>query len=120
MNEEPQSVNASALLTHIPNVRAKDTPGYLVEYGSRVDDGAMVFHFFAPIRDDTWNEDYQMHRRLESAIAQHFDTTKVSANYEQDMDSFCIIVGGLGAAPDPWPLVERFFGTIDAWVPPEA
>jgi len=108
-----QDVSCSSLSTHIPEPLAKDTADYLVEYGIRVDDAAMVFHFFPAKDAKDWKESYHMPDRLEHAIQACFDTTKVRANYVSELKSFCIIVYGLGAGPDPWPLVERFFSEIE-------
>lgn len=108
-----QDVSYGSLKTHIPELLAKDTPNYLVEYGVRVDDAAMVFHFFSPKDATDWDESYAMTRRLEHAIKSCFDVAKVRAEYISDMRSFCIIVRDLGAALDPWPLVERFFSEIE-------
>ncbi len=108
-----QDVSYEALKTHIPNLLAKDTKNYLVEYGVRIDDDAMVFHFFSAKDADDWDPDYRMNDRLEAAIRACFNTDKVVAEYIEDMQSFCIIVHDLGAAPDPWPMVARFFDSIE-------
>lgn len=108
-----QDVNASALQSHIPNPLAKDTPNFLVEYGVRIEDHAMIFHFFSGKDQTEWNLEFHMDKRLEVAIDEHFDVSKVTAGYAQEMDSFYIIVGGLGGAPDPWPLVERFLSSLE-------
>lgn len=106
----------------IPNRQAKQTPNYVVEYGSREDDGSMIFHFYPPGTDwseyppksiGTWPPAFKMDHRLERAIAMTFDVKFVKATFTEEMASFCIIVRGLGRSPDPWPLVNRFFERID-------
>lgn len=109
-----QDIRANSLLPHIPNPLAMDTPNFLVEYGIRVDDQAMVFHFFSAKDRSTWDPEYRMDERLRRAIDANFDTRKITCGYALEMDSFYVIVGGLGAGPDPWPLVERFLSDVQA------
>jgi len=107
-------VPASSLTTHIPNPLAKDTKNYLVEYGIRVDDDAMVFHFFSPKDKETWDPKYDIHNRLEHAITKCFDLRTIKAGYVSELESFYVIVEGLGLVPDPWAKAEAFFSAIDA------
>jgi hypothetical protein len=85
-----------------------------VEYGVRLDDKAMVFHFYPPKDKSTWDPASKMDARLKSAIDSCFRVEKVTAGFAAELDSFYVIVGDLGAAPDPWTLVERFFRVLDA------
>lgn len=109
-----QDIRGNSLLPHVPNPLALDTPNFLVEYGVRVDDQAMVFHFFSAKDRQTWDPSYGMEKRLEAAIAKNFDTQKVTCGFALEMDSFYVIVGGLGAGPDPFPLAERFLRDVEA------
>lgn len=109
-----QDIRANSLLPHVPNLLARDTKDYLVEYGVRVDDKAMVFHFFSPKDRSTWDPEANMDQRLKRAIDICFPVKKVTAGFADELDSFYVIVGELGASPDPWPLVERFFRVLDA------
>lgn len=108
-----QDVHGSSLQAHVPNPLALESRHFLVEYGIRADDQAMVFHFFSPRNADTWDADYKMDERLKRAIDANFDTRKVSAGFVSEMDSFYVIVGGLGSSPDPWPLVARFLRDVE-------
>lgn len=108
-----RDIKADSLLPHVPHPLARDTKDYLVEYGVRLDDQAFVFHFYSPKDRDTWDPAAQMDRRLKSAIDRCFRVETVTAGFAPEMDSFYVIVGGLGAAPDPWPLVDRFFRAVD-------
>lgn len=101
-------VNGNALLTHIPEPLAVDTPNFQLEYGIRVDDQAMVFHFYPPKEVGGWYADYQMDKRLERAILRNFKTDKTTAGYAEELSSFYVIVEDLGRSPDPWTLSERF------------
>lgn len=109
-----QDIKANSLLPHVPNPLARDTKDYLVEYGVRVDDKAMVFHFFSPKDQTTWDPAAKMDQRLKRAIDACFQVKDVTAGFAVELDSFYVIVGGLGAAPDPWGLVEKFFRVLDA------
>ena len=109
-----RDVKASSLIPHIPNPLAMDTPNFLVEYGIRVDDQAVVFHFFSAKNRTSWDPEYKMDVRLQRGVDRNFDTTKVTCGFAVEMDSFYVIVGGLGAGPDPWPLVERFLFDVQA------
>lgn len=113
-NNLGEDVNGAMLFAHIPAPLALDTATFMVEYGIRSDDSAVVFHFFSPKEVNEWSDDYHMDIRLKRAIDKNFDVTKVSCGYAKEMDSFYVIVGGLGDGPDPWTLVERFFRDVDA------
>ena len=109
-----QDVKANSLMPVIPNPLAMEAEGFLVEYGVRIDDQAMVFHFFSPKDAATWDEKYRMDARLKRAIDSNFDTRKITCGYVREMDSFYVIVGGLGSGPDPWPLAERFLRDVES------
>lgn len=123
-----QELNGSSLHDAIPNRLAKEYSRFFVEYGVRSDDGAIVMHFYASARFAKealtgfvsnrpldWTEGFE--RRLVSAIRATFGEQptrdEVEARYTEEYDSYCLILRRLGAAPDPWPLVERFFHRID-------
>jgi hypothetical protein len=110
---ELKDIRADSLLPHIPHPLARDTKDYLVEYGVRLDDQAFVFHFFSPKDRETWDPSAKMDERLKRAIDKCFRVQDVTAGFAPEMDSFYIIVGGLGASLDPWPLVDRFFRAVD-------
>lgn len=108
-----QDVSANNLMQALPDLLAKETPHYVVEYGLRYDDGALVFHFF-PAEGEYWDPTYKMDQRLERAIRETFDTDRVSADYQEEIRSFCVIFGGAAHAPDPLALAPMFFEWIDA------
>jgi hypothetical protein len=112
---EAGDIRGSTLKAAIPELLARDTPEFFVEYGIRIDDHAMVFHFYPPKSSPgRWVEVSRMAERLERAIPKHFDVAggRVRATYAEELHSFCVIVRGLGAAPDPWPLVARFLDDV--------
>lgn len=104
------AVSGAGLRQSIPNLLAMDTKNWLSQYGIREDDSAMVFHFFPKTK---WDPRYKMDKRLEAAIEKCFDTTRVRADFAEELDSFCVIVAGFGASLDPWPMVHRFLSSID-------
>ena len=123
INEEFFAAPSKGVRDAITNRLAKETKNYLVEYGVRTDDMAMVFHFFPPMSASRWDARYKMEKRLEIAMPACFDTTKIQANEvlstmrstpDDLTPSYCIIVRGLGSSLDPWPLVNRFFEKIDS------
>lgn len=96
-------------------VHAIPRPKYTVEWGTRRTDGALVIHLFPPIVDDRigkWDLSYEMTKRLDVAIPTLFEVKSVNAGYEEDYDSFYIIVRGV-IAPDLRLLVQRFLETIE-------
>lgn len=113
--ETPWFRDEQAISRDIPDsVVEQRERGYLVEYGVRVNDNAMVFHFF-PIPDnlDAWKR-LEMPKRLEAALPQCFELSRVTAGYEPEYDSFYVIAGGYGNVPDPRGLAHRFLSRVDA------
>lgn len=105
-----QDVPLSSIQVAVPEPLARTTGDYTVEYGIRSDDRAMVFHFF-PAGDD-WVPDAG--NIMKKGIDAAFNVSKVSADFAAELNSFCIIVGELGASLDPWGVVQKFFDALDA------
>jgi len=126
MNEAFESADwspATGLLDAIPGRLMKQTQNYHVEYGVRIDDNAMIFHFYPPDTDWTyyppttpgsWAAAYAMNDRLERAMPKVFDVKFLKASFTELNQSFCIIAKGVGASPDPFYFAHRFFEEIDA------
>lgn len=106
-------IEGGQLETHLPDLLAVDHPEYLVEYGIRVDDGALVFHFFSAKDRPTWNPEWNMHQRLETAIAKSFDVSKVSAGYAEELEAFYIIVFESEGDARLNDRIRTFFSVID-------
>ncbi len=106
----PVDVDGRSLITAIPELRTVQAEKFRVEYGVRHDDSAVVFHFF-PVRH--WDAEYQMDRRLEEAILGCFEYFKVATSYAEELESFCVIIGGLGASRDPERLIRKFLGAVE-------
>jgi hypothetical protein len=102
----------------IPNLKAEARENYVVEWGARVTDGALVFHFFPPLLVNgqlgKWPHDSIMDKRLEHAIPAVFDTGRVTAGYEKDWESFYIIAGGYASSLDARLLAKRLFDAADS------
>jgi len=101
----------------IPDPKAEARLHYVANYGRRITDGALVFHLFPPLTDagsiGEWGEDSTITQRLERAIPATFDVDRVTAGYEETMDSFYVICGGYGDVPDMRLLIKRFLDAID-------
>lgn len=98
-----------SLKTAIPDVLAKETSAFIAHYGVRFDDQALVFHFFPP-RNAEWPAD--MSERLEKAIAEHFDVSRVTADYTTELNSFCVIYGGGGLLLSPLTSANLFLESV--------
>jgi hypothetical protein len=101
----------------VPNLQAESRERYVVEWGGRVTDGALVFHFFPPLNQQgalgKWGNS-DMDKRLEKSIPEVFDTNRITAGFESDWDSFFIIAGGYASVLSPRMLVKKFLDAIDA------
>lgn len=82
---------------------------YSAEYGLRADDVAGVVHFFRP-DGGGWHPKFP--EILKAAIDARLDVSRVSADYVQDLDSFCVRVG-LSDAENPWDPLEEFLDELD-------
>jgi hypothetical protein len=102
----------------IPNLKAEARGDYVVEWGARVTDGALVFHFFPPLLTNgqigKWPADSTMDKKLERAIPEVFDVGRITAGYEKDWDSFYVIAGGYASSLDARLLAKRFFDAVDS------
>lgn len=107
-------IQGAGLRTAIPEPLAVETPNFMVTYGIRLDDNAMVFHFVSARNAETWDPNYQMDKRLERAIPKNFKTEHVTCGFEESLDSFFVIVGYIGASLDPWTLCHRFLNDVQA------
>lgn len=105
MDTRPANVQPSVVF--LSEVR----DNYIAEYGVREDDDALVIHFFPP--EQGWNTEYGIDKRLERAIQEILDTSRVTATYEPEVDSFCIVAGQYGSVPDFRMLVKRFLDAVD-------
>ena len=105
---------------------AKDAKDYYVEYGARVDDGDMLFHFYASkdhyLRTQTGHLTYDewegmpvdIKKVFEEALLGSFAEKDIEANYIPEIQSYCFRIAGLGLSLDPEPQVNAFFERIDA------
>jgi hypothetical protein len=103
----------------VPNLQAESRKRYIVEWGGRVTDGALILHFFPPLTPEgdigVWPDDSDMDKRLEKAIPAIFDTNRVTAGFEPEWDSFYIIAGGYAASLGVRLLVKRFLDAVDSY-----
>lgn len=114
-----QDVPLSMLEENFSDVRGRSSPKCDAEYGTRTDDGALVFHFFPPgyaanDRAD-WPDWHAFRDTLESAILKNFfNLEHIEANYVEELKSFYLIVKPAPQVPDITALITRFFGVLEA------
>jgi hypothetical protein len=101
-----------SIARQVPDFQAEDRPKYLVEYGVRITDQALVFHFYP--KGEDWDPDWKMDKRLEHAIPEVFQIERIGTDYVMEYSSFCVIAGGYGSVPDPRLLAKRFLDAVDA------
>lgn len=106
----------AAVEPDLANTQAETRERYTVEFGQRNSDNALVFHFYPPLDESgsigEWPVGSDMDKRLERVLPRFFNTSNLTAGYEDEYDSFFIIVGGL-AAPDLRLLSAQFFDALD-------
>ena len=92
----------TGLETHIPDIQSFVHDEFLVSYGVRTDDLAMVFHFFAP-PGRSWNDEFRMVDRLNDVTGDHYplDRHKVKGGFTEELDSYFVIVPGAAEAITP-------------------
>lgn len=109
-------LDANSIKADLSDLQAMVREHFTVEWGIRASDGALVLHFFPEVEGDnvasSWNEAYKMDKRLEYALPLRFDTTKLTAGFEKDYNSFYVIVAGL-VSLDLRLLVQTFLETIE-------
>lgn len=107
-----------AVRPDLPDLQAIARERLTAEWGVRQTDGALVIHLFPPIVKGAvagaWNT--PMDKCLDAAIPQMFEKSSVNAGFEEEYNSFYIIVRGV-ISPDPRLLVQRFLEKIEAAMP---
>lgn len=108
--------------TQVKEFFASDRGEYLAEWGVRVTDRALIFHFYPPRGPEDedgelvaleWNPSFDMPTRLQVALDAVFDTDRITCGFVDEERSFYVIAGGYGRGFDPRPLAERFLDRID-------
>lgn len=105
--------------TQVKEFFASDRGDYLAEWGVRVTDRALIYHFYPPKGTENqpntmgWDPSYDMPGRLQEAIKAVFDTSRITCGFAEEQKSFYVIAGGYGRGLDPRPLAERFLDEID-------
>lgn len=94
----------------VPEERTFECGLFNAEYGVRTDDSAMVFHFFPA--GEEWDHE-RLRTGLSEAIKTCFDPENVQAEYVPELESYCVLVGGMGLMPDPWTYAEIFLKRIE-------
>lgn len=113
-----QDIPGPALQESLSDLLARNSAVCDAEYGTRVDDGALVLHFFPPgygaDMTTDWKDWYAFRDRLEQAMLSHFDALAIDAGYAGELHSFYVIVSPAPQVPDRTALIESFFAALEA------
>lgn len=103
-------VKPGSILPAVVETLEHDNHIYRCIFGVRLDDEAGVMHFY---RHDgaPWLPDFNL--RLQRAVEGTLDVRAVSLGYAADVDSFYVIVGGLGKLEDPYVPMETVLAKLD-------
>lgn len=114
--DEISDLKADTVRPDVPDLEAVARPDFTVEWGIRTTDGALVLHFYPKVVGDnvatSWDEKYKMDKRLEHALPEVFDVSKVTCGFEPSHNSFYVIVGNI-ISIDLRLLVQRFLEKIE-------
>lgn len=108
-------LSRTALAEAIPNKRELTTDCFTVEYGSRLDDSVMVFHFFPP--ETGWDHKRvrdALDRGLIDVLATRELWSKYKAEFVPELDSYVLRVPAMGSAPDPDYCAKLFLNAVVA------
>jgi len=112
-----QDIPGSALQEGLTDLLARNSSVCDSEYGTRVDDGALVFHFFPPGAAENpgadWADWYVFRDRLEKAALDHFVISTIDAGYASELHSFFVILKPPPMVPDRVALIESFFAALE-------
>jgi len=113
------SLTETPIREDVPNREAGAYEKFVVDWGVRLTDRALVMHFYPPLNSegkisDDWDASYEMDKRLDRAMPQVFDVSRITAGFEREFNSFFVIVGGGGQVLDVRLLVQRFLDAIQA------
>lgn len=125
MNTEPTTQDVTemskeplgGLEVDIPNAQSHIAEKFLVTYGVRTDDDAMIFHFFAPVGED-WDPAFGMTDRLNYVTPKFYplDQYKVKGGFTSEMDSYFVIVPGAGSTiTDPLQTAKKYLNAISEY-----
>ncbi len=112
-----QDIRGSDLVEGLSDLQARNRPRYDVEWGIRVDDGALVFHFFPPgyaaNSSANWPNWTDFRDRLENAALGTFDRDAVMGDFVAELKSFYLIIKPLPPSPDLNGLVEQMLAKLE-------
>jgi hypothetical protein len=116
---DPQAgdVVLSALKATIPEILGIVLKHTTVLYGIRTEDEALVFQFFPKDQEAGWSEAWDPDVCLTPVIESMMETTRVSADYVPELNSFCVIYGGGGLMPAPLAFASEFLRRVEKSLP---
>lgn len=113
-----QEIPLDRIQEAIPDLLARNSAHCDTQYGTRTDDGALVFHFFPPGHalnsDMDWADWRAFRNALEHAAMRCFDHNAIDADYVPELKSFYLRIKPRPAVPDLTALIERFFSILEA------
>lgn len=109
------------LMVHVPEPHQWVSERFLSEYGARITDDALLFHFFAP-PGKVLEEDESFISDLEASLTNVFPLERfaVKGGYVEDLDSVWVIVPDAGMLPHHLQLAEKFLSGIPGGAPERA
>jgi hypothetical protein len=107
--------DVTGLRTAIPDARTRTAPLYMAEYGIRTDDSAGVIHVFANEPDS--KKHGALRDSLDTGLLDTLGSFEHTAEFIPDLNSYCIIIPGLGRTLAPDHVFDRFFKAVDAHGP---
>lgn len=113
-----QDVPLDAVQEQLSDMRARNSPVCDAEWGVRLDDGALVFHFFPPgyarAGVTEWLDWSGFRDALERALLRSFPPNTLDAGYAEELSSFFVIVKPRPQSADLVQLIERFFVDLES------
>lgn len=108
--EALSDVGTQGVIPDVPNRKSFTGRGFRSEYGIRVSDDAMVFHFYP--EGGPWSDDFVP--VMEESLLRNYPMSKykLTGGYVPELDSFWVIVAEAGRGMAPLVLAERFLSQI--------
>lgn len=107
-------IHLASLEAAIPDPLIDKTPHYQVIYGIRIEDNALVFHFFPPDGSNDWAPTFDPQKVLTPAISALMDPARAFGDYSKEVNSFCVIYRAGGLLPAPFIFARQFLDRADS------
>lgn len=115
------TIDGSSIIEAIPHRVEDSTQHYRVEFGVRLDDQAVVFHFFPPSDKERWSPDEHtaMRGALDQGLLGYIKPSWPGylAEYIPELESYSVQVPVMGTVPDPIYCARKFLAIVNASLP---